>query len=408
MKEDNVAAYCFFGAQTVLGQLKAYEEHSQAALEGIGPEDVHQTRVSSRRLLSLFALFPECFPGKRRKRLVKEIRKAAKALSGARDLDVQAARVESYLKGAPGKPPDNGPSMLLEDMRKEREHARKEASEAIIEINEKGVIEEIGRICEKTVEKNNGEQVRAVSYAPAGMRISRMLEDMLSYEPSVSKESDIEAHHRMRIAAKRLRYALETYAGLCGNESCPDASSIKHLREVVEISEYVSLLKKLQEVLGEMHDYDVLTERLDECAKAGADNKKERKAAEKSLAPFRQYLKEGRAAEYKRFVSCWNEAAEKKTFESLKEILYPASAQTKKNSGSLRHTRQHSCAESGHGRRKEKRRRILPERRRPDRIRRVPGRGDRRALKCSVPEHLRELRPKGARPEIERKKEGGR
>ena len=330
MKADRYSAYCRFWAQTMLEHLKAFEEHSHEALEGTDPEDIHQTRVASRRLLTLLSLFPECLSRKKQKRWAREIRKEANALSSARDLDVQATRIEDYLKGGSGKPLDKCPVLFLEKKHEERRKAQAEVLDAINEIDMLGMIEEIRETCKNIVEKTNGKPGFGAPYAPVGIRICEMLDDLLSYECSVHKESDIEAHHKMRIAAKRLRYALETYAGLCGNESCPDASTIKHLRVVVEISEYVSALKKLQEILGEMHDYDVLIESVDEYRYEGKDDKKNQKEVKESRALFRQYLKNNRAEEYNKLVSFWNDAREKKTFESIKELVYPISPQNKK------------------------------------------------------------------------------
>ena len=330
MKADRYSAYCRFWAQTMLEHLKAFEEHSHEALEGTDPEDIHQTRVASRRLLTLLSLFPECLSRKKQKRWAREIRKEANALSSARDLDVQVTRIEDYLKGGSGKPLDKGPVLFLEKKREERRKAQANVFDAIKEIDRLGMIEEIRETCKKILEKTNGEPGFGASYAPVGIRICEMLDDLLSYECSVHKESDIEVHHKMRIAAKKLRYALETYAGLCGNESCPDASTIKHLRVVVEMSEYVSALKKLQEILGEMHDYDVLMESVDECRYEDKDDKKNQKEVKESRALFGQYLKNNRAEEYKRLVSFWNDARGKKTFERIKELVYPISPQNKK------------------------------------------------------------------------------
>lgn len=319
-----MSPYCLFGAKNMLENLLAFEEHSHAALKGTDPEDIHQTRVASRRLLTVLSLFPECLPEKKQKKWAGEIRKAAKALSSARDLDVQATHINDYLKGRPCSPMNKGPALLLEKNRKERKKAQEEAQDAIKEIGSGNVIEEIRRTCEKAIEKTKDAPGSGSSYAPAGMRICGMLDDLLSYECSVYKESDIEAHHKMRIVAKRLRYALETYGGLCGNESCADASTIKHLREVVEISEYVSAIKRLQEILGEMHDCDVLIESVDEYECPVNENKKDRKAVEKSLAAFRQHLKDNRANEYKRLLAYWNDALEKKIFEGIKGLIEDA------------------------------------------------------------------------------------
>lgn len=69
------------------------------------------------------------------------------------------------------------------------------------------------------------------------------LGELLSWEPALGDPSKVQDLHNMRIAAKRLRYALETFQ-LC----FPDAKPI------------VKDLSDIQEALGDIHDLDVLTD----------------------------------------------------------------------------------------------------------------------------------------------------
>ncbi len=81
------------------------------------------------------------------------------------------------------------------------------------------------------------------TYEHAFMQIMARVSDLFWFEPYLQDSSRIEQHHEMRIAAKRLRYTLEAYAGLYEDHLKTDIKVIKHL----------------QELLGDIHDCDVWT-----------------------------------------------------------------------------------------------------------------------------------------------------
>ena len=74
------------------------------------------------------------------------------------------------------------------------------------------------------------------------------LGELLSFLPDALAEDEVRSHHDMRIAAKRLRYVLEA-TGFCFGK--PASVARKAARE-------------LQDLLGEMHDVDVMLPRLAE------------------------------------------------------------------------------------------------------------------------------------------------
>lgn len=88
----------------------------------------------------------------------------------------------------------------------------------------------------------------AEPFAEAAKRIARVREEELrSFWPATRDPDAVEALHDMRIAAKRLRYVLELAAPALGDDARARA---KQARE-------------LQDVLGEIHDCDVMLPLLD-------------------------------------------------------------------------------------------------------------------------------------------------
>ena len=65
--------------------------------------------------------------------------------------------------------------------------------------------------------------------------------EIYSYAPIVGDEGELEALHDMRISAKRLRYTLELFRAVFGEDG--------------ELQ--VERVKELQELLGQLHDHDV-------------------------------------------------------------------------------------------------------------------------------------------------------
>jgi CHAD domain-containing protein len=76
--------------------------------------------------------------------------------------------------------------------------------------------------------------------------IAVRLDELTGFAPKVFDPGEVEALHDMRIAAKRLRYVLEVTADLFG----PYADDAR------------KKVKELQDLLGEIHDADVLEPRV--------------------------------------------------------------------------------------------------------------------------------------------------
>lgn len=76
--------------------------------------------------------------------------------------------------------------------------------------------------------------------------IETRLQEMLSFAPWVGDQNNIEEIHNLRIAAKRLRYSLELFRfGL------PSGTGA-----------LIDEVKEIQEYIGDMHDADVMIERV--------------------------------------------------------------------------------------------------------------------------------------------------
>ena len=85
--------------------------------------------------------------------------------------------------------------------------------------------------------------------------VFQQLNDLLQYESSLADPEDRARHHAMRIAVKRLRYTLEISRPMC----------------LGRLDEALETIKKVQVMLGDIHDCDVWLDHLDAFASRQRD-----------------------------------------------------------------------------------------------------------------------------------------
>lgn len=231
------------------------QEHSQALatrlseIQGAcGIESVHQARVASRRIRSALKLAKAGLPKKTAKKWNKVVRTFTKALGAARDLDVQIEFLEHVIAELPDDTRAErqpGLDRLLLRTRQARQREQAGVVEAVSRFESRGVLDRIQKWSHDHSEVSptapscccSAEKPKPRSYRPVKRRLAALLE----LAPSLENPEDRSGHHQMRLAAKRLRYTLEVYAA-DGPE--PFKAGVK-------------AAKKLQTLLGDIHDMDV-------------------------------------------------------------------------------------------------------------------------------------------------------
>ena len=94
-------------------------EQTQGVLDLKRPERVHDMRVATRRLRAAMEVFEPCFPRKRFRKVLKEVKALADALGARRDLDVEVEffeRLDAEVDAADRE----GVAALLAGLREER------------------------------------------------------------------------------------------------------------------------------------------------------------------------------------------------------------------------------------------------------------------------------------------------
>ncbi len=274
-------------------------------------EFIHRMRVASRRIRSCLPLFEECFPPKKYREWRKEIRNMARTLREARDADVQIVFLKAYIEKLEDEKLRPGAERLILRLRQRRERMQPRVIKAIDRLEENGVVEGMEKLCRRMSKGCNADLHSSDVYQKALASITSRLEDIFSHEDSVYVPENIEEHHAMRIAVKRLRYTMEVFSPLYEGE----------------LENQIEVCKKLQDLLGDMHDYDIWMENLprfmEEERAYSLDyfgNADSFRILEPGLLRLQQYLHDRRSAVYEEFVACWKELQEQNIWNDLKQF----------------------------------------------------------------------------------------
>jgi len=252
-----VPAACIFGVQRILPLLDAFLREIEGVRSAEDIEHIHRMRVASRRLRAALPLFKSCFPNKKFRKWMLELQKITRALGDARDTDVQIAFLERLKKQKeqergrrprPGSraeiPTVDAETILLTRLQKKRRKLQNAVLSALGNLEMSGIPEDMRAGCNEAVRRAGYARTKPVLFGippVAATRISNRLFTLMQYERHVFNPDAVAEHHAMRIAAKKLRYTMEAYAPLYRRN----------------LKKYLVRVKKIQEILGSLHDCDV-------------------------------------------------------------------------------------------------------------------------------------------------------
>lgn len=130
--------------------------------------------------------------------------------------------------------------------------------------------------------------------------LPQKVEEVYTWEPFIRDAARREELHNMRISIKRLRYTMELFRVAYGS---PKRDS----REVIVVDdkrfvEFLGIIVDLQEILGDIHDADVVLEVLTDYMRQS-----ERGTAAPGIAQLIVQIKEARDVDYEKFLETWEE-----------------------------------------------------------------------------------------------------
>ena len=222
---DPTEPYREAAARVVRVRAEELFEHAEGVLDTADIERVHDMRVATRRLRAVLEIFAPCFPKKRHRAVLRDVKALADALGERRDPDVHIAALERFAAAVP-------------------------------EADRPGVAELVGARCARPGGRQHGARRRARALREPASTCAAALRALATRPPSAAcmkararsrastpparwpttpsascacgstscarscpralDPAEVAALHDMRIAAKRLRYILELTAPCFG------------------------------------------------------------------------------------------------------------------------------------------------------------------------------------------------
>lgn len=199
---------------------------------------LHQARVASRRLREALPLVAR---GARGRKLERTVRRLTRALGPIRELDVALETLETLSAG--GDAPRGAIAKLRQVVREERQRLHVEMCKRIGRVD----IDKLQRRAAAASKSHSGGRMRDPKRI-AGARL-RAAHRAIRLREAIESAAGIylpDRLHRVRIAVKKLKYAMEVSRELSGSRG---VARIRTLQEG-------------QDLLGRMHDHEVLIARV--------------------------------------------------------------------------------------------------------------------------------------------------
>lgn len=295
------SGYCLLGAQTLLSQTEELRNQMEGVRKNDEVEYVHKLRVASRRVRAALSIFEPCFQGKRTKIWKKTIKNLTRSSGAARDADVQIAFLEHYLTHEDPSA-TRGLEYLITLKKAHRAGMQSDLVKVLDAVAASRIVNDILESCKQITgkEEDRKPNIRTLpTYEKAYNQISTRLDEVQALEQFVHDESAVAKHHELRIAAKRLRYTMEIFSPLYSGG----------------LRDHISLMKQFQDVLGEIHDYDVWVQDLN------IDRQDVPNDARYGTSMLRTYLAVARKFRYRNFIYLWDTTAANGLFAKIRHVI---------------------------------------------------------------------------------------
>jgi CHAD domain-containing protein len=201
---------------------------------------IHQARVATRRVR---AALPIVTGGSRRRKLKKSFTRLTRALGGVRELDVAILTLDELVSDP--SVPAEGLQQLRGILQEQRQRFHAEMSGTVQHVDlerlQRKTLAATERALEDDSDQSDLKRLRSV--------VKRAGRRALALQAAIENAGNIylaDRLHQVRIAVKKLRYVLEIARELSRSRA----------------SARIRMLKNAQDLLGRMHDFEVLITRI--------------------------------------------------------------------------------------------------------------------------------------------------
>ena len=242
MKSGDQPQIFDFAAKVITQNISNLQKAIQGFHKRNNIEDIHDLRVSSRRIRVALEIFRQFLPSKKIKVWERSIRKVTKSFGDARDLDVQLDFIRSFYHRNDDPIFKPGGRRLILRLNQRRENSQQLLHQTLEELDKDSTLQKmLGVLKTPTTEIKMTSTPEPSLYLLSFDVINKRLEEFLFYEIYLPYPDHVKELHLMRIAAKRLRYTLEIFSSLY----------FDRLEKPLEV------IRLVQTNLGEIRDCDV-------------------------------------------------------------------------------------------------------------------------------------------------------
>ena len=210
-------------------------EHEEGTRLGEDPEELHDMRVSTRRMRMALRVFSDYLDPDVLRPVLKGLRRTGRTLGNVRDLDVFNEKTQVYLDGLPDERAGD-----LDGLLEAWKAARDKQREVLVKYLDS---KRYRRFVERTQELLDGP-VEALApkdiIAPRPQRVAQVLPGVLYKDMAVvwafegqlgGLETPLPRFHALRKACKGLRYTLEFFEDVLGPGARPLIKRVKGLQD---------------------------------------------------------------------------------------------------------------------------------------------------------------------------------
>ncbi len=170
-------------------------------------ENVHQLRVFVRRTTAALEIFDAWLPRGRGRWVRKQVKRVRKAAGPARDLDVLAMSWSEHTQALP----EGAAAILIDEARRARREAQQPIEKILDKLTEKHFERRVTRFVKRVAARGwqspSSERFGCLARKALGALAVRYL------AAAPDERADVESLHAFRIEGKRVRYAMEVFAG---------------------------------------------------------------------------------------------------------------------------------------------------------------------------------------------------
>lgn len=260
---------------------------------------VHDMRVASRRLRSVLRDFSPLFKKESLEEIRTDLKLLADALGAVRDQDVAIDLLKKLREKSENKSIRSGIHHLIV----ERRSFRRQTHVELKSILSPAFMSDLQKQFRSAIDAARSSQPSAsITFREAGSElIAASLRDLLDRGERIYEPFNSKALHKLRLAAKHLRYAIELFA------ECWEG----------KLGPYAKAIAKLQSHLGKVHDADAWIEFLAHDIEHDTSRKHHRQTAAWLISEFTRR----RTKEYRSALKLWNYWETSNTAERLRKDI---------------------------------------------------------------------------------------